>query len=78
MVGAPKTTPVICQSPSKPAALESHLTKCPRLKIPTAMNTALGIFTQNVCLIETSNERKQSTTIAFKNALFFVFFPSRP
>lgn len=71
MIGATKTIPVTCESPGKPAALESHLTKCPRLRIPTETNTALEIFTQDVCLIETSNERKQLTTIAFKNALFF-------
>lgn len=55
-----KKIPVTCQSPGKPVALKSHLTKCPRLRIPTAMNTALGDFTQNACLIEKSNVRKQS------------------
>lgn len=52
--------PVTCQSTGEPVAIKSHLTECPRLRLPSGMNIALGVFTQNVCLVETSNVRKQS------------------
>lgn len=60
MVGPTKTIQVTCQSPGKHVALKSDLTKCPRLRIATAMNTAVGDFTQNTHLIETSKVRKKS------------------